>query len=42
MYDPTVGIFLSEDPTGLGPDTNPYRYCGNDPTNETDPTGLVV
>jgi len=34
------GRFLSEDPSGLRPDTNPYRYCGNSPTNYTDPSGL--
>ena len=30
-----------QDPSGLGPDVNPYRYCGNSPTNGTDPTGLA-
>jgi hypothetical protein len=42
MYDPTVGRFLEEDP--IGPesgDMNFYRYCGNSPTNATDPTGLA-
>ena len=39
-YDSTVGRWLSQDPSGLGPDTNPYRYCGNDPTDGTDPSGL--
>ena len=38
-YDPGVGTWLSEDPSGLGPDVNPYRYCGNSPTNGTDPSG---
>jgi uncharacterized protein RhaS with RHS repeats len=40
MYDPTVGRFLQEDPTGFtAGDANPNRYCGNSPTNVTDPTG---
>lgn len=40
MYDPSVGRWLSEDPSGLKPDVNPYRYVGNSPTNYTDPSGL--
>ncbi len=40
-YDPATGRFLSEDPIGLAPDVNPYRYVGNAPTMYTDPTGLV-
>jgi RHS repeat-associated protein len=39
-YGPDVGRWLSEDPIGLDPDTNPYRYVGNGPTNATDPNGL--
>ncbi len=31
---------MSQDPTGLGPDSNPYRYVANGPTNATDPSGL--
>ena len=42
MYDPTTGRWLTEDPSGLGPDSNPYRYVGNDPTNATDPSGLAA
>jgi len=41
-YDPLVGRFASEDPSGLGPDSNPYRYVGNNPLTNTDPTGLCV
>ncbi len=41
-YDPTVGRWLSEDPSGLGPDMNPYRYCGNGPTDGTDLGGLAI
>ncbi len=40
-YDATTGRWITEDPVGLGPDSNPYRYCGNDPTNEIDPSGLA-
>ncbi len=41
-YDATVGKWLSEDPLGLGPDPNPYRYCGNGPTDGSDPSGLAA
>jgi RHS repeat-associated protein len=37
---PSNGRWLSEDPSGLGPDTNPYRDVGNDPANAIDPSGL--
>jgi hypothetical protein len=41
MYDPTVGRFITEDPSEFeGGDYNLYRYCGNDPMDLTDPTGL--
>jgi RHS repeat-associated protein len=41
FYDPATGRFLNEDPSGFaGGDSNLYRYTGNDPTNETDPSGL--
>ena len=41
MYDPKVGRFLKEDPIGTaGGDPNFYRYCGNRPTDRTDPSGL--
>jgi RHS repeat-associated protein len=40
-YDPTTGRFLTQDPTGFAAgDSNLYRYVNNDPTNETDPSGL--
>ena len=38
-YDPATGTFASTDPSGLKPDSNPYRYVLNSPTNHTDPTG---
>ncbi len=34
------GHWLSEDPLGLGPDSNRTRYVGNNPTNATDLSGL--
>jgi RHS repeat-associated protein len=41
IYDAALMRFISEDPTGLtAGDTNLYCYCGNSPTNATDPSGL--
>ena len=37
-YDPQVGRFLSEDP--IASDPNLYRYCGNSPLMNVDPSGL--
>ena len=42
MYETQIGRFISEDPIGFDSDTNLYRYVGNDPTNYTDPSGLVL
>ena len=39
-YDPEVGRFLGEDPTGFADGPNSYLYAGNDPVNFYDPTGL--
>ena len=42
-YDPVTGRFLGKDWIDLnGGDTNEYRYCGNSPTNATDPTGRAI
>src|SRR5437879_3818710 len=41
MFDPTIGRWISEDPSGIQPDEDPFRYCHNDPLNFTDPTGLM-
>lgn len=40
-YDPSLGRFLNEDPSGFdGGDANLYRYCGNNPLVNNDPSGL--
>ncbi len=41
-YDAALGRWLSQDPDGLGPDVNPYRYCGNSATNYVDPSGMAT
>jgi hypothetical protein len=41
MFDPKVGMFISQDPIGFeAGDANLYRYVGNGPTNAVDPSGL--
>jgi RHS repeat-associated protein len=40
-YDPKVGRFISEDPSGFGAGANFYAYADNSPTNRTDPFGLA-
>lgn len=39
-YDPETGRWLSPDPIGLAGGLNLYCFCGNDPVNRTDPSGL--
>jgi hypothetical protein len=39
-YDPRIGRWLSRDPIGEDGGFNLYAYCGNDPVNKHDPTGL--
>ena len=42
IYDPATGTWMSKDPTGVeAGDANAYRYCGNEPANGTDPSGLA-
>ena len=42
-YDAKVGRWASEDPKGFAAgQTNLYVYCGNSPTNATDPSGLFT
>jgi RHS repeat-associated protein len=41
VYDPGTGRWLSDDPLGFAAgDVNLYRYVGNQPTTNTDPSGL--
>lgn len=40
FYDPQLGRFISEDPTGLAGGINQFAYVGNDPQNRIDPSGL--
>ena len=41
FYHPGLGRFLQSDPTGFAAgDSNLYRYCGGDPVNWSDPSGL--
>ena len=40
-YDPAIGRFTSEDPLGLGGGPDVYVYVGDDPLNETDPSGML-
>jgi len=41
-YDPQTGRFTSEDPVEYyGGDINLYCYCGNDPVNGIDPSGMI-
>ena len=40
-YNPVLARFISEDPAGMsGSGTNLYGYVGNDPGDESDPSGL--
>ena len=40
-YDPQLGRFISEDPTGLAGGINPYVFAAADPVNASDPSGLA-
>jgi len=42
-YEPATGRFVNEDPSGFkGGDANLFRYVGNDPLNQVDPSGLAA
>jgi RHS repeat-associated protein len=41
-YQPDVGRFMSEDPIGLGGGMNQYAFAGDDPINNSDPSGALV
>ena len=41
FYSPVLNRFLQTDPIGFAGDAlNLYRYCGDDPVDRSDPTGL--
>jgi RHS repeat-associated protein len=40
-YDPLTGTWLTPDPLGYKDSSNPYAYCGGDPINCSDPTGMA-
>lgn len=39
-YDPVTGRWLSKDPIGISGGLNQYVFCGNNPVNFVDPSGL--
>jgi RHS repeat-associated protein len=39
FYSAAAQRFIQQDPIGLAGGTNSYAYCGNDPEDNTDPTG---
>jgi RHS repeat-associated protein len=42
-YEPGTGRFINEDPSGFkGGDVNLFRYVGNDPLDQVDPSGLAA
>jgi RHS repeat-associated protein len=41
-YKPEIGRFLQTDPIGYTAGLNLYTYCGNNPTNWVDGSGLWV
>ncbi|TFH13579.1 MAG: hypothetical protein E4H02_11580, partial [Lentisphaerales bacterium] len=39
-YDPITGRWVSKDPIGISGGLNQYVFCGNNPVNKRDPSGL--
>ena len=42
LYDAKNRRWISRDPLGEGVDYNLYRYCGNNPVSNVDPSGLYL
>ncbi|HLA85743.1 MAG TPA: RHS repeat-associated core domain-containing protein, partial [Thermoguttaceae bacterium] len=42
FYDANLSAFLNRDPVGYAGGSNLYAYCGDSPTNRTDPSGLFI
>ncbi|MFO7992483.1 MAG: RHS repeat-associated core domain-containing protein, partial [Thermoplasmata archaeon] len=41
IYSAEQGRFMSQDPMGNQAGANRYAYCGNNPTNNRDPSGMI-
>ena len=41
-YDPATGAFLTPDPSGYADSSNLYAGFGDDPVNNSDPTGEII
>jgi uncharacterized protein RhaS with RHS repeats len=41
-YDPAAGRWLTRDPIRHAGGVNLYEYCGGDPVNGADPSGLII
>jgi RHS repeat-associated protein len=41
-YSPDLGRFLQMDPIGFGGGNNLYRFVGNNPVSNTDPSGELI
>ena len=41
-FDPETAAFIAKDPAGFSADSNLYRYSGNNPVMNTDPSGSTM